>query len=378
MDNFDLKKYLAEGKLLKESVNENVPDDGDVYGWYWPIADKAMERLKKDSKYSGTSLGAVGSGDGSTYISITVDFPSGSEEHFDVFFDGEEGNEQVTNIESTFVSEGSKPDFIDIDGDGDKKESMKKAAKDKEATVDEDINYDVFDEKPIDFKSLLELGIKSSLLMGEDELMEISDAFEERGDEQSDRIASHLNSAIELMQNGYSKAAAPNLRRFQAACREALNELKKSVDEGPGQKHYTKDGKEWKGATHKMPDGTLMTQDPHNKDSEKLSHKSVDEDINYDIDDSESYFSSQIDQIAQAEFGMDYHQLGRGEKEWVRDEIDNMTFGEGDEPEKILTSRNKLEQTLNDISDELTDDQLDTISSMIVDLSSKIKKTLKK
>ena len=455
MDNFDYKKYLAEGKLLKESVNENVPDDGDVYGWYWPIADKAIEMLKKDSKYSESSLGAVGSGDGSTYISITVDFPSGSEEHFDVFFDGEEGNEQVTNIESTFVSEGSKPDFIDIDGDGDKKESMKKAAKDKEATVDEDINYDVFDEKPIDFKSLLELGIKSSLLMGEDELMEISDAFEERGDEQSDRIASHLNSAIELMQNGYSKAAAPNLRRFQAACREALNELKKSVDEGleknnkvlvkllkeysedyivvydktlkkvikkfinnkdgyysgrskarrfvddmvksdgdiekqnyeigketeyrsmeesvdegPGQKHYTKDGKEWKGATHKMPDGTLMTQDPHNKDSEKLSHKSVDE--------SESFFTGHVDQIAQAEFGMDYDQLGRGEKEWVRDEIDNMTFGEGDEPEKILTSRNKLEQTLNDISDELTDDQLDTISSMIVDLSSKIKKTLKK
>ena len=96
-------------QIMKEPVNENVPDDGDVYGWYWPIADKAIEMLKKDSKYSESSLGAVGSGDGSTYISITVDFPSGSEEHFDVFFDGEEGNEQVTNIESTFVSEGKKP-----------------------------------------------------------------------------------------------------------------------------------------------------------------------------------------------------------------------------------------------------------------------------
>ena len=212
-------------QIMKEPVNENVPDDGDVYGWYWPIADKAIEMLKKDSKYSESSLGAVGSGDGSTYISITVDFPSGSEEHFDVFFDGEEGNEQVTNIESTFVSEGSKPDFIDIDGDGDKKESMKKAAKDKEATVDEDINYDVFDEKPIDFKSLLELGIKSSLLMGEDELMEISDAFEERGDEQSDRIASHLNMAIELIQDGESKSATPHLKKFNKACREALGEL---------------------------------------------------------------------------------------------------------------------------------------------------------
>ena len=53
-------------------------------------------------------------------------------------------------------------------------------------------------------------------------------------------------------------------------------EIKKSysVNEGPGQKHYTKDGKEWTGPTHKMPDGTLMTQDPHNDDSEKLFHKS--------------------------------------------------------------------------------------------------------
>ena len=245
--------------------------------------------------------------------------------------------------------------------------------------LSEDINYDVFDEKPIDFKSLLELGIKSSLLMGEDELMEISDAFEERGDEQSDRIASHLNSAIELMQNGYSKAAAPNLRRFQAACREALNELKKSVDEGPGQKHYTKDGKEWKGATHKMPDGTLMTQDPHNKDSEKLSHKSVDE----------SFFTGHVDQIAQAEFGMDYDQLGPGEKEWVRDEIDNMTFegqvnevsthlSEAKTPEELIKVSDELEKFINDISDDIDQEDLDKLSDVLTTVRGNIKNMLKK
>ena len=37
--------------------------------------------------------------------------------------------------------------------------------------------------------------------------------------------------------------------------------------------HYTKDGKEWTGATHKMPKGPLMTGDPHNDDSEELFHK---------------------------------------------------------------------------------------------------------
>ena len=91
MDNFNLKKYLAEGRLLKEF---DTPDDGDVTGWYWPIADQAMEILKKENE--GISLGAVGDGDRETYIGITVDYPNGSEERFNVYFDE---NEKVTNIE---------------------------------------------------------------------------------------------------------------------------------------------------------------------------------------------------------------------------------------------------------------------------------------
>ena len=42
--------------------------------------------------------------------------------------------------------------------------------------------------------------------------------------------------------------------------------------EKEGVPHYTKDGKEWTGATHKM-DDKLMTQNPHNEDSEELFHK---------------------------------------------------------------------------------------------------------
>ena len=45
------------------------------------------------------------------------------------------------------------------------------------------------------------------------------------------------------------------------------------LNEKEGVKHYTKDGKEWTGATHKMPNGRLMTQNPHSKDSEELFHK---------------------------------------------------------------------------------------------------------
>tara|TARA_R110002050_G_scaffold84291_3_gene179992 strand:- start:2452 stop:2862 length:411 start_codon:yes stop_codon:yes gene_type:complete len=39
-----------------------------------------------------------------------------------------------------------------------------------------------------------------------------------------------------------------------------------------GVSHYTKDGKEWFGETHKMPDGKLMTQNPHNEKSVRLYH----------------------------------------------------------------------------------------------------------
>jgi hypothetical protein len=37
------------------------------------------------------------------------------------------------------IKEGKKPDFLDIDKDGDKEEPMKKAAKDKEKKVEESI-----------------------------------------------------------------------------------------------------------------------------------------------------------------------------------------------------------------------------------------------
>jgi len=56
------------------------------------------------------------------------------------------------------------------------------------------------------------------------------------------------------------------------------------LNEKEGVPHYTKDGKEWKGKTHKMPDGSLMSGNPHdvngsgpNGKSETLYHK---EDLN--------------------------------------------------------------------------------------------------
>mgnify|MGYP003111100129 CR=1 FL=1 len=39
-----------------------------------------------------------------------------------------------------------------------------------------------------------------------------------------------------------------------------------------GVPHYTKAGKEWKGNTHKMPNGELHTNKSHTKTSQRLYH----------------------------------------------------------------------------------------------------------
>jgi len=41
---------------------------------------------------------------------------------------------------------------------------------------------------------------------------------------------------------------------------------------GKGQKHYFKDGKEFTGNTHKMPNGSLHTGLKHTKGSKKVVH----------------------------------------------------------------------------------------------------------
>jgi predicted GNAT family acetyltransferase len=129
MKKSQLRHLIREEIKKAYSVNENVPDDGNVYGWYWPIADQAMEMIKTDSKYSGASLGAVGSGDGVTYITITVDLPSGSEEHFVVNFDE---NRQATDIESTFISE-------ELEGEGTYRVYMN-----SDPDEPERINYEIY------------------------------------------------------------------------------------------------------------------------------------------------------------------------------------------------------------------------------------------
>ena len=72
-------------------------------------------------------------------------------------------------------------------------------------------------------KPLLTIGSTISKTAGEDALLKLSDDFDALDDEDSDSIASHLNMAIELMQDGYGGAATNKLKQFNKACKDVLN-----------------------------------------------------------------------------------------------------------------------------------------------------------
>jgi len=72
-------------------------------------------------------------------------------------------------------------------------------------------------------KPLLMLGSKVKwTTMSEDALLDLSDKFEDIDDEQAEDIASHLNMAIELRQDGYKGDSTKKLKQFNKACADAL------------------------------------------------------------------------------------------------------------------------------------------------------------
>jgi len=85
--------------------------------------------------------------------------------------------------------------------------------------------------------------------------------------------------------------------------------MEEVLKEKEGVPHYTKDGKEWKGKLHKMPDGSLMSGNPHDKngsgpngESEKLYHKEdLKEDRKYNQEE-----LLRLDLIARRRFDCDY------------------------------------------------------------------------
>ena len=110
--------------------------------------------------------------------------------------------------------------------------------------------------------------------------------------------------------------------------------MEESLNEKEGVPHYTKDGKEWKGKVHKMPDGSLMSGNPHDKSgsgpngkSEKLYHK---EDLNENKKNTPS--------VSEAEFKGKEVALGKPKRGGPKayyvyvkdgDKVKKVTFGSG-------------------------------------------------
>jgi hypothetical protein len=71
-------------------------------------------------------------------------------------------------------------------------------------------------------KPLLIIGSKITKNIGEDALVKLSDKFDRIDDEYAGDIASHLDMAIELMQDGYPGDATKMLKQFNTKCKEVL------------------------------------------------------------------------------------------------------------------------------------------------------------
>jgi len=394
MKKSELRQLIREEIKKSYSVNEHdSPDDGDVSGWYWPIADQAMKILRRSNE-KGISIGAVGDGDGETYISITVDFPSGYEQDYDVYFDEKEfvynilprdGDvpyhqaSQEAHREKQKSKNVNEAEFKHINPSENK---IKLAIKDVEKKFRLKANRD----NPPQYAQLSLNKIMLSKVLGREELgkehqgaweklkqeYNLRDAVNEgftkddwdvkwklpkdnlfNASKSIDAVNNRSNAIQDLLKLNPKALQAFNnddehpamkmsynelMRWYYPIMKESVNESKmekefamiaarseksdllmkisnelfpkiakgqkdgklinfkplsqkqrdqvyieytkrvgpgvgNEVNEGPGQKHYTKDGKEWTGPTHKMPNGPLMTGDPHNDDSEELFHK---------------------------------------------------------------------------------------------------------
>mgnify|MGYP003645812407 CR=1 FL=1 len=185
---------------------------------------------------------------------------------------------------------------------------------------------------------LFKQSLKASAKDGEDKLYKLSQDWEDwnvDNDDKYDDLVDPLFAAIELVQDAgepgknnvvkdkeyysYIKSADKHLKTFNRDVKKAMSLHKESVNEMEGVPHYTKDGKEWTGPTHKMPNGKLMTQDPHNDDSEELFHK---EDLKED-NDSESRMAKS-DLFKMSEYSKKIHDMLKDDMnlpEWVESKI---------------------------------------------------------
>ena len=125
MNNFDLRKYLAEGKLKasQEKVEEvkNIPDD---IKWEFDDVIDQMDAYNATIALTGHSKST-----GKNYTASAEASRGGEGGDWDWM--------EVDEVEEETIAEEKRPDYPHVDKDGDTEESMEKALKDKEANLKE-------------------------------------------------------------------------------------------------------------------------------------------------------------------------------------------------------------------------------------------------
>lgn len=90
----------------------------------------------------------------------------------------------------------------------------------------------------------------------------------------------------------------------------------------------------------------LLKEDYEELTPEEMANQNADSPMHRPegLEEEESEEEALKQKIAKDEFGMDFYQLGEKEKEWVRDEIQNMKHKNSDEE----THQEKLQRTFDD------------------------------
>ena len=267
----DLNKY-SEFELGESVTEETKRDYKDEYKKF-QSSDKSKKYRAELNKYN-RDKGTYGNGDGKD-----ASHKGGKI----VGFEDESTNrgraEKSRLKKESVVNEATEPDVIT---------QLRKIVKDKQNDL-------VVDTKS---KKKVRVDIQSASLM-----VQVYDALKQQSNKDKfvkSGIVAMGHMAYKLMKNeGVNEGDGlwANIRAKKArgekpahgnsdAHKDAVKAGKAINKEEEGVPHYTKDGNEWKGKLHKMPDGSLMSGNPHDEGgsgvdgkSEKLYHK---DDLNED------------------------------------------------------------------------------------------------
>lgn len=155
--NYEEAKHLYD-KYKAQGYDDVQLDARLKEGSFWG-RDDMVAKMKKDYKAAG--MRKYTKQDGGSYSGTTTSDP---EEWERLEADGYEWDKDYYNdieeLEAKWKAknEGAKPDFLDLDKDGDKKEPMKKAAKDKKAIKEDEEAIAARDE----FLKVMDMKPKSS------------------------------------------------------------------------------------------------------------------------------------------------------------------------------------------------------------------------